>query len=121
MAISLEKTRLLRSTRNDHNHFLNRNLGGKYFLTEKVIRVILKKGHCARFSFKDRGIHEKASPRHVPAIILEMPEAPYTLNMKKVESVVTNIIHGRPVSNRDALMNPQVLYYFEKIASELQK
>jgi acetoacetyl-CoA synthetase len=55
------------------------------------------------------------------AIILEMPEAPYTLNMKKVESVVTNIIHGRPVSNRDALMNPQVLDYFEKIVPELQK
>ena len=66
-------------------------------------------------------LREKASPRHVPAIILEMPEAPYTLNMKKVESAVTNIIHGRPVSNRDALMNPQVLDYFEKIIPELQK
>ena len=66
-------------------------------------------------------LREKASPRHVPAIILEMPEAPYTLNMKKVESAVTNIIHGRPVSNRDALMNPQVLDYFEKIVPELQK
>jgi acetoacetyl-CoA synthetase len=65
-------------------------------------------------------LREKASPRHVPAIILEMPEAPYTLNMKKVESAVTNIIHGRPVSNRDALMNPQVLDYFEKIIPELQ-
>jgi len=66
-------------------------------------------------------LREKASPRHVPAIILEMPEAPYTLNMKKVESAVTNIIHGRPVLNRDALMNPQVLDYFEKIIPELQK
>lgn len=66
-------------------------------------------------------LREKASPRHVPAIILEMPEAPYTLNMKKVESAVTNIIHGRPVSNRDALMNPQVLDFFEKIIPELQK
>jgi len=55
------------------------------------------------------------------AIILEMPEAPYTLNMKKVESVVTNIIHGKPISNRDALMNPKVLDYFEKIIPELQK
>jgi len=55
------------------------------------------------------------------AIILEMPEAPYTFSMRKVESVVTDIIHGRPVSNRGALMNPQVLDYFEKIISELQK
>jgi acetoacetyl-CoA synthetase len=66
-------------------------------------------------------LREKASPRHVPAIMMEMPDAPYTMNMKKVESAVTNIIHGRPVLNRDALMNPQVLDYFEKIVSELQK
>ena len=38
-------------------------------------------------------LREKASPRHVPAIIIEMPDAPYTMNMKKVESAVTNIIH----------------------------
>jgi acetoacetyl-CoA synthetase len=66
-------------------------------------------------------LREKASPRHVPAIIMEMPDAPYTLNMKKVESAVTNIIHGRPVLNRDALMNPEVLDYFDKIVPELQK
>jgi acetoacetyl-CoA synthetase len=66
-------------------------------------------------------LREKTSPRHVPAIIMEMPEAPYTLNMKKVESAVTNIIHGRPVLNRDALVNPQVLDYFEKITPELNR
>ena len=66
-------------------------------------------------------LREQASPRHVPAIIMEMPDAPYTMNMKKVESAVTNIIHGRPVLNRDALMNPQVLDYFEKVVPELQK
>jgi acetoacetyl-CoA synthetase len=66
-------------------------------------------------------LREKASPRHVPAIIMEMPSAPYTLNMKKVESAVTNILHGRPVLNRDALSNPEVLDYFEKIVPELQK
>jgi acetoacetyl-CoA synthetase len=68
-----------------------------------------------------RTLREKASPRHVPSIIMEMPDAPYTMNMKKVESAVTNIIHGRPVLNRDALSNPQVLDYFEKIVPELQK
>ena len=66
-------------------------------------------------------LREKASPRHVPAIIMEMPDAPYTLNMKKVESAVTNIVHGKPVLNRDALMNPEVLDYFQKILPELKK
>ncbi len=66
-------------------------------------------------------LRKNASPRHVPAVILQMPEAPYTFNMKKVESAVTNLIHGRTVLNRDALMNPDVLDYFENILPELQK
>jgi acetoacetyl-CoA synthetase len=65
-------------------------------------------------------LREKASPRHVPAVILEIPDIPYTLNMKKVESAVTNILNGRAVSNRDALINPQSLDYYEKILPQLQ-
>ena len=64
-------------------------------------------------------LREKASPRHVPAIILETPAIPYTFSMKKVEIAVTNILHGRPVTNRGALSNPESLDYFEKIRSEL--
>lgn len=64
-------------------------------------------------------LREKASPRHVPAKIIEIPDIPYTLNMKKVESAVTNLIHGRPVLNRDALMNPQSLDNYENLP-ELQ-
>lgn len=64
-------------------------------------------------------LRAKASPRHVPAKMIEIPDIPYTLNMKKVESAVTNILHGRPVLNRDALMNPESLDYYENIP-ELQ-
>lgn len=66
-------------------------------------------------------LRDNASPRHVPALIIEVPDIPYTLNMKKVESAVTNIVNGRPVTNKDALVNPQVLDYYEKILPELQK
>ncbi len=66
-------------------------------------------------------LREKASPRHVPARIIEVPDIPYTLNMKKVESAVTNIIHGRPVTNRDALGNPECLDYYESLVPNLQK
>jgi acetoacetyl-CoA synthetase len=68
-----------------------------------------------------KSLRENASPRHVPALILETPDIPYTFNMKKVEIAVTNIIHGRPVLNRDALINPESLNYYEKILPELQK
>ena len=60
-------------------------------------------------------LRKKASPRHVPAKIIEVPDIPYTLNMKKVESAVTNIIHGRPVLNRDALRNPESLDFYQNI------
>lgn len=64
-------------------------------------------------------LRENASPRHVPALILETPDIPYTLNMKKVESAVTNIINGRAVSNKGALINPSSLDYYERILSQL--
>ena len=64
-------------------------------------------------------LRENASPRHVPAVILETPDIPYTLNMKKVESAVTNIVNGRAVTNKDALINPQSLEFYEKIVEQL--
>jgi len=68
-----------------------------------------------------RTLREKASPRHVPAIIMETPDVPYTLNMKKVETAVTNIINGRPVVNRDALINPSSLDFYQSIVPLLQQ
>jgi acetoacetyl-CoA synthetase len=41
--------------------------------------------------------------------------------MKKVESAVTNIMNGRPVTNRDALLNPESLDFYEKVLPEIQK
>ena len=65
-------------------------------------------------------LRENASPRHVPAVILETPDIPYTLNMKKVESAVTNIVNGRAVTNKDALINPGSLDYYQQILPQLQ-
>jgi acetoacetyl-CoA synthetase len=38
-----------------------------------------------------------------------------------VESAVANIVNGRPVTNRDALVNPESLDYFEKMLSVVQR
>ena len=65
-------------------------------------------------------LRDKASPRHVPALIIDVPDIPYTFNMKKVESAITNIVNGRPVTNRDALSNPESLDYFEEILPKVQ-
>ncbi|MDP2682687.1 MAG: acetoacetate--CoA ligase [Deltaproteobacteria bacterium] len=68
-----------------------------------------------------RSLRNEASPRHVPDVIIEAPDIPYTFNMKKVESAVSNMINGRPVTNRDALVNPESLGFYEAIVHELQK
>ena len=67
-----------------------------------------------------QSLRQDASPRHVPALILETPGIPYTFNMKKVESAVRNIIDGKPVANRAAITNPESLEYFEKLLPQLQ-
>lgn len=61
-------------------------------------------------------LRTQASPRHVPAEIYQTPDIPYTFSGKKVESAVTNIINGRPVTNRGALRNPESLDFYSKFA-----
>jgi acetoacetyl-CoA synthetase len=60
-------------------------------------------------------IRTNASPRHVPAKIIQAPDIPYTLNMKKVELAVKNMIHGQEVKNKDSLKNPESLDFFGDI------
>ncbi|MGD9330181.1 MAG: acetoacetate--CoA ligase [Desulfobacterales bacterium] len=64
-------------------------------------------------------IRANASPRHVPAKIMAVPDVPYTLNMKKVELAVRKVIHGEPVTNKDALRNPEALDFYTDLP-ELQ-
>ena len=65
-------------------------------------------------------IRANASPRHVPAKILAVPEILYTLNMKKVELAVKKVIQGQEVKNKDALKNPEILDYYANL-KELQE
>ncbi|MCE7734117.1 MAG: acetoacetate--CoA ligase [Candidatus Heimdallarchaeota archaeon] len=65
-------------------------------------------------------LRSKASPRHVPSLIFEVSDIPYTFSGKKVESAVTNIIHGRKVTNRGALRNPESLDLFEELREKLK-
>jgi len=65
-------------------------------------------------------IRENTTPRHVPALILPVSDIPVTLNGKKVELAVRNVIEGKPVTNKDALANPQALDQFE-LFPELKK
>lgn len=63
----------------------------------------------------NKTIRDSTTPRHVPAFILPAQDIPVTLNGKKVEIAVRNVIEGRPVTNRDALLNPEALELFANI------
>ena len=56
---------------------------------------------------------------HVPQLILPVNDIPVTLNGKKVEIAVRNVVENKPVTNRDALLNPEALDQFINIP-ELQ-
>ena len=58
-------------------------------------------------------IRASTTPRHVPAKIVAVPEIPRTISGKIVELAVRDVLHHRPVKNRDALANPEALAYFE--------
>ena len=80
-----------------------------------VLFVVLRDGESLDAGLEERirdAIRASASPRHVPRHILQVPDLPRTLSGKPVELAVRAVLHGRPVANRDALVNPEALDYF---------
>jgi acetoacetyl-CoA synthetase len=58
-------------------------------------------------------IRSEASPRHVPAKILAVPDIPRTISGKIVEVAVRQCVHGETVENIGSLANPEALEYFK--------
>jgi acetoacetyl-CoA synthetase len=53
-----------------------------------------------------------ASPRHVPAKIIQVADIPRTKSGKITELAVRDVVHGRQVKNKEALANPEALELF---------
>lgn len=60
-------------------------------------------------------IRSGASPRHVPALIVQVADIPRTKSGKITELAVRDIVHGREVKNREALANPEALDLFRNL------
>ena len=60
-------------------------------------------------------IRYNASPRHVPAKIIQVIDIPRTKNGKIVELAVKNIIEGNPIKNKEALADPKILDEYKNI------
>lgn len=59
-----------------------------------------------------RRIRDNATPRHVPARVVQVSEVPRTKSGKVVELAVREVVHGRPVKNLEVLANPDALNEF---------
>ena len=85
-------------------------------------RVVLFLKMNEGFSF-DKALVDKVkakirlelSPRHVPGLILQIAEIPYTLNGKKVEVPVRRIIEGEHILPSSSLANPKCLDLFREL------
>ena len=62
-----------------------------------------------------REIRERATPHHVPKVIIQVADIPRTISGKITELAVRDVVHGRAVKNVDALANPEALEHFRDL------
>jgi len=91
---------------------------GAHVDTRVVLFVRLRAGLALDDALKERirrQIREHTSPHHVPKVIVQVADIPRTISGKITELAVRDVIHGRPVSNTDALANPEALALFRDL------
>jgi len=77
-----------------------------------VMLIVPAEGHRVDDALRDairKRLREQASPRHVPQLILEVAELPYTRSGKKVEVAVARVLNGEEVEQSSAIANPDSL------------
>jgi acetoacetyl-CoA synthetase len=83
-----------------------------------VLFVRLREGISLDEALQDRirkQIRRNTTPRHVPAKIIAVDDIPRTKSGKIVELAVRNVVHDRPIKNREALANPEALELFKDL------
>jgi acetoacetyl-CoA synthetase len=83
-----------------------------------VLFVRLKGGVTLDNNLRERikrKIREGASPRHVPARIVQIADIPRTRSGKITELAVRDVVHGRAVKNTEALANPEALALYKDL------
>jgi len=83
-----------------------------------ILFVILKEGVTldeALIKEIKTKIRSGASPRHVPAKIIQVSDIPKTKSGKMTELAVKDVIHGRPIQNSEALANPEALALYREL------
>ena len=83
-----------------------------------VLFVVMAEGKTLddtlRSKIKSR-IRSEASPRHVPAVIVQVKDIPRTKSGKISELAVRDVVEGRPIKNTSALANPEALDHYRDL------
>ena len=83
-----------------------------------ILFVTTKKNHqldSDKIKLIKSKIRKNCSPKHVPSIVIKVPEIPRTKSGKIVELAVRKIINGEEVDNKEAISNPSCLDYFKNL------
>ena len=81
-----------------------------------VLFVRLREGLTLTDALRERirrHIRAQTTPRHVPAVIVQVDDVPRTKSGKIVELAVRAVVHNQPVRNREALANPEALAQYQ--------
>jgi acetoacetyl-CoA synthetase len=91
-------------------------IGQRWENDERIVLFVrLRDGVTLSPELEDRirqQIRRNATPRHVPARIVQVTDIPRTKSGKIVELAVRDVVHGRVVRNKEALANPEALDQF---------
>lgn len=64
-------------------------------------------------------IRQNTTPRHVPALVLQVEDIPRTISGKISEIAVTRALAGKTIENTDALANPEALTQYIELGKTL--
>ncbi|MSP10790.1 MAG: acetoacetate--CoA ligase [Pelagibacteraceae bacterium] len=81
------------------------------FVTTKKNKILDKK----KIKLIKTIIRKNCSPKHVPAVIIKVPEIPRTKSGKIVELAVKKVINGEELNNKEAIANPKSLDFFKNL------
>jgi len=83
-----------------------------------ILFVVMQDGKILTEDVKKKikiQVKEGASPRHIPSKIVEVADIPRTKSGKITEIAVRDVVHGRSVSNVEALANPEALDFYKDL------
>lgn len=92
--------------------------------TRIILFVVMGEGlqlnHTIEDAIKNK-LKIACSPRHVPAKIISVPEIPRTKSGKVMEIAVKYVINNMEVKNKESMVNPDSLLYFQNLTQLTQE